>query len=213
VIRVAVVENEAIVRAGLRRVLELDRELVVVFEATDGEDALDRLRRDPVEVVLLDVRMPGMDGIELLHALRRHGVPARCLVLTTFEDPDVALQAIRAGACGYLLKDATLDQLAAAIRAVAGGGTFFQPGLGDALLRAADDFPGAPEPDATAEPLTDREQEVLRLMASGYGNREIAEALGIVERTVKNHVSAVLSKLRVRDRTRAVLKALRDRLV
>jgi DNA-binding NarL/FixJ family response regulator len=213
VIRVAVVENEAIVRAGLRRVLELDRELVVVFEATDGEDALDRLRRDPVEVVLLDVRMPGMDGIELLHALRRHGVPARCLVLTTFEDPDVALQAIRAGACGYLLKDATLDQLAAAIRAVAGGGTFFQPGLGDALLRAADDFPGAPEPDAAAEPLTDREQEVLRLMASGYGNREIAEALSIAERTVKNHVSAVLSKLRVRDRTRAVLKALRDRLV
>ncbi len=220
-IRVGIVENEAIVRAGLRRILELDEELSVVFEATDGEDALDQLRRRAPDVVLLDVRMPGMDGVELLHALHQEHIATRCLVLTTFDDPDVALQAIRAGAKGYLLKDATLDQLAAAIRAVAANGTYFQPGLGDTLLRSAEDLAPSHDGDdgddgdgpGAADPLTEREREVLRLMAGGYGNREIGEALGIAERTVKNHVSAVLAKLRVRDRTRAVLKALRERLV
>jgi DNA-binding NarL/FixJ family response regulator len=212
-IRVGIVENEAIVRAGLRRVLELDAELSVAFEAGDGEQALDALRTTPADVVLLDVRMPVMDGVELLGELRRRNVATPCLVLTTFDDPDAALAAIRAGARGYLLKDATLDQLAAAIRTVARGGTHFQPGLGDALLRAAEDLPPAAREDGRAEPLTDREREVLRLMAGGYGNREIALALGIAERTAKNHVSAVLAKLGVRDRTRAVLKALRERLV
>jgi DNA-binding NarL/FixJ family response regulator len=213
VIRVGIVENEAIVRAGLRRVLELDPELCVAFEAADGEEGLDRLRRVPVSVVLVDVRMPGLDGVELVRRVRREPSAPPCLVLTTFDDPDVALQAIRAGARGYLLKDATLDQLSAAIRAVAGGGTSFQPGLGDALLRAADDLALSPDDGDAAEPLTDREQEVLRLMAGGYNNREIGDALSIAERTVKNHVSAVLGKLGVRDRTRAVLKALKHRLV
>lgn len=214
-IRVGVVENEAIVRAGLRRVLECDPELAVLFEAADGESALARLRRDPPDVVLLDVRMPGMDGVELLHALRHEGIATPCLVLTTFDDPDVALQAIRAGAKGYLLKDAPLDQLAAGIRAVAGGGTYFQPGLGESLLRGIDELSARSDArdGAGRDPLTERETEVLRLMAGGYGNREIAEALGITERTVKNHVSAVLSKLGARDRTRAVIKALRERLV
>lgn len=213
-IRVAIVENEAIVRAGLRRVLELDPELQVAFEASDGEEALDGLRRGATaDVVLLDLRMPGMDGVELLQALRREPKSPRCLVLTTFDDPERALQAIRAGAKGYLLKDATLDQLAAAIRAIAAGGTAFQPGLGDSLLRAVDDLPPPPDEPSGSDALTDRERQVLRLMAGGYANREIAEALGIAERTVKNHVAAVLAKLRVRDRTRAVLKALRDRLV
>ncbi len=212
-IRVGVVENEAIVRAGLRRLLELDPELAVVFEAPSGEEALALLRREKVDVLLLDVRMPGMDGVELLDALRRDRIATPSLVLTTFDDPDVALQAIRAGAKGYLLKDATLDQLAAAIRAVAAGQTFFIPGLGDALLRGAGERSEVADGDVASDPLTDREREVLRLMAGGYGNREIGEALGIAERTVKNHVSAVLAKLRVRDRTRAVLKALRERLV
>jgi DNA-binding NarL/FixJ family response regulator len=212
VIRVALVENEAIVRAGLRRILELDAEIVVAFEAADGEEGLDLLRRVEVSVVLVDVRMPGMDGVELVRRARREPTAPPCVVLTTFDDPDVALQAIRAGAKGYLLKDATLDQLAAAIRTVAAGGTFFQPGLGESLLRAADDLAPSRD-DGAVEPLTDREQEVLRLMAGGYNNREIGDALDIAERTVKNHVSAVLAKLGVRDRTRAVLKALKHRLV
>jgi DNA-binding NarL/FixJ family response regulator len=215
VIRVAIVENEAIVRAGLRRVLELDPELEVAFEAADGAEGLDLLRRVKVDVALVDVRMPGMDGVELVRRARREPGAPPCVVLTTFDDPDVALQAIRAGARGYLLKDATLDRLAAAIRAVAAGGTFFQPGLGEALLRAADDLARSRDErdDGAIEPLTEREQEVLRLMAGGYNNREIGDALDIAERTVKNHVSAVLAKLGVRDRTRAVLKALKQRLV
>jgi DNA-binding NarL/FixJ family response regulator len=211
VIRIAIIENEALVRGGLRRLLELDPEMSVVGEAGDADAGLALLRAARPDLALVDVRMPGADGVELICALRRESAPPPCIVLTTFDDPDVALQAIRAGARGYLLKDVSLEQLGAAIRAVAAGGTFFQPGLSDGLLRASEDIPRV-APDAT-EPLTNRESEVLRLMAGGFGNREIAGALGIAERTVKNHVSAVLAKLGVSDRTRAVLKALKQRLV
>ena len=211
-ITIAIIENEALVRAGLRRILELDSEMRVVGEATDGDTGLALLRAHHPDVTLLDIRMPGADGVALLHALRREPSPSPCIVLTTFDDPDVALQAIRAGARGYLLKDVSLDRLTTAIRTVAGGGTFFQPGIGDGLLRAASALPAELACDDPA-PLTAREDDVLRLMAGGYGNREIAEALGIAERTVKNHVSAILAKLAVPDRTRAVLKALKQRLM
>ena len=206
-IRVALVENETLVREGLRRVLELDDGLSVVAEARDGAEALSVLRRSAPDAVLLDVRMPRLDGIGVLEALRNQAHAPPCLVLTTFDDADAFLAAVRAGARGYLLKDASSRELGEAIRAVASGGTWFKPAVSDTVLRGLTSLQ-QPPPEDTAEPLTGRELEVLRLLAGGYSNREIGTALGVAERTVKNHVAAILAKLWVRDRTRAVLKAL-----
>ncbi len=208
-VSVCVVENEALVRQGLTRLLELDPGVVVVGEARDGHEALRVIAERSPDVVLLDVRMPGMDGIEVLTALRRHAPAPACLVLTTFDDPEVLLRAIRAGARGYLLKDVSFEVLSSAIRCVAAGGTFVAPAITDQILRGSDGIAVHPDIDDAHEPLTGRELEVLRLLGGGYSNAEIAGALGVAERTVKNHVSHLLSKLYVRDRTRAVLKALR----
>jgi len=207
VIRVALVENETLVREGLRRVLELDEGLMVSAEARDGAEALALLRHAKPDVVLLDIRMPRLDGIAVLEALRADAGAPPCLVLTTFDDADAFLAAVRAGARGYLLKDASPRELGDAIRAVASGETWFKPAVGDAVVRGLAALDGRP-PDESAEALTGRELEVLRLLAGGYSNREIGTALGVAERTVKNHVAAILAKLCVRDRTRAVLKAL-----
>jgi DNA-binding NarL/FixJ family response regulator len=204
VIRVCVVENETLVREGLRRVLELDEEISVVGEARDGEEALPLLRSLAPDVALLDVRMPKLDGVGVLEALRKEPRPPPCLVLTTFDDADAFLAAVRAGARGYLLKDASPEELGEAIRAVARGDTWLKPAVTDGVLRNLQN--GAPGP--VDGKLTEREVEVLRLLAGGYSNREIGGALGVAERTVKNHVSSILGKLWVRDRTRAVLKAL-----
>jgi DNA-binding NarL/FixJ family response regulator len=206
VIRVCIVENETLVREGLRRVLELDPELEVAGEARDGVEALELFAKLTPDVALLDVRMPRLDGIGVLQALRG-SLP--CLVLTTFDDADAFLDAVRAGARGYLLKDASSAELGEAIRCVAGGGSWLKPSMTDNVLRALRDG----EPAKEDEKLTARETEVLRLLAGGYSNREIGGALGVSERTVKNHVSSILAKLRVRDRTRAVLKAISQRLI
>lgn len=205
-IRVCIVENETLVREGLRRVLELDPELQVAGEARDGVDALELFARLKPDVALLDVRMPRLDGIGVLQAIK--GSPP-CLVLTTFDDADAFLAAVRAGARGYLLKDASPAELGEAIRCVAGGGTWLKPSVTDNVLRALRDEPRSEED----EKLTAREIEVLRLLAGGYSNREIGFALGVAERTVKNHVGSILAKLCVRDRTRAVLKAISQRLI
>ena len=202
-IRVLLVENETLVREGLRRVLEVDGAAQVAGEARDGQEALDRVRDVKPDVVLLDMRMPRLDGLGVLQAL--NGQPPS-IVLTTFDDPDAFLAAVRAGARGYLLKDVSPRELGEAIRSVASGGTWFKPAIGEAVLRGLNSLQDAPEA-AVAEKLTDRELEVLRLLAGGYSNREIGDALGVAERTVKNHVAAILGKLWVRDRTRAVLKA------
>lgn len=217
-IRVGIVENQELVRQGLRRILELDPELAVVGEARDGEEALKLVRESHPDVVLLDVRMPKLDGIGVLRTLGSNGQQfPPCLMLTTFDDPDALLAAVRAGAKGYLLKDVSFEQLTAAIRALAGGGTFIQPTVTEGLLRGLDGVRGSSaaraDSDEPEDPLTGRELEVLRLMAGGYSNREIARALFVAERTVKNHVSSILAKLYVRDRTRAVLKALDKRLI
>jgi DNA-binding NarL/FixJ family response regulator len=212
-IRVLIVENEAIVRQGLRRLLELDPEIAVLGEARDGDEALEQIRRLTVDVVLLDMRMPGRDGIGVLEALRRDGPHVPCLVLTTFDDPELLLRAVRAGASGYLLKDTPYETLGSAIRRLAAGGTFLQPALTEGLVRGFDAFHPRVEASDQVESLTERELDVLRLMAGGYANREIAGVLEVAERTVKNHVSSVLAKLGVRDRTRAVLKALEKRLL
>lgn len=214
-IRVAIVDDQMLIRQGIRALLELVPELVVAAEASDGVEALDMLGRVSVDVVLVDVRMPRLDGLGVVRGLAAraaggHRVPS-AIVLTTFDDDDVLLDMVRAGAKGWLLKDVSLDVLANAIHSVAAGGTMIRPQLTERVLRGLE---GAPrDRTAPASPLTARELEVLRLMAGGYSNREIADALGAAEGTVKNHASSILSKLGVRDRTRAVLTAIERGLI
>lgn len=207
-IRVVLVDDQLLVRRGIRSLLELTDDITVVGEATDGVEGGATIRTLRPDVVLLDVRMPGHTGIQLLRELRESAELPPTILLTTFDDDAALLEGVKAGARGYLLKDVSLEQLADAIRAVASGDTLIRPAVTDRLLRGLDqlrtDFDALSPPD----PLTKRELEVLRLMAGGYSNREIAGALGAAEGTVKNHASSILSKLGVRDRTRAVLRAL-----
>jgi DNA-binding NarL/FixJ family response regulator len=213
VIRVGLVDDQTLVRAGIRALLSLVPDVEVAFEAEDGASALRALENASPDVVLLDLRMPGLDGIGVLRALRGAGRLPPTIVLTTFDDDALMLEAIRLGARGFLLKDISLERLAEAIRTVAAGGTLLQPAITERLLRAAlgagTDFDSSVAP----EPLTEREIEVLRLMTGGFSNREIADSLGVAEGTAKNHISNILAKLGVRDRTRAVLKALELGLV
>jgi DNA-binding NarL/FixJ family response regulator len=206
VIRVFIADDQILVRQGIRALVELDPGIGVVGEAGDGSEAMARVPAAAVDVLLLDVRMPRKSGIEVLRDLAAAGTLPPTLVLTTFDDIEAVIECIRAGARGFLLKDVSYDQLIAAIRAVASGATVFQPAISDRLLRGADrtHMPA----DTPIERLTAREVEVMRLMAGGLSNKEIAHALRTAEGTVKNHVSSILAKLGVRDRTRAVLKAL-----
>ena len=210
-IRVLIADDQMLIRQGIRTLLEMDQGITVVGEAADGAETVDKVLAMSVDVLLLDIRMPCRDGIEVLRALSERGALPPTLILTTFDDSDVVLDGIRAGARGFLLKDVSYQQLLAAIRAVAGGATVFQPAVTVRLLRAG----GALRIDAEAprEQLTAREAEVVRLMAGGYSNREIARALGTAEGTIKNHVSSILAKFGARDRTRAVLKALETGLL
>jgi DNA-binding NarL/FixJ family response regulator len=206
VIRVFIADDQLLVRQGIRTLLEMDGGIAVVGEAADGAEAAARVPSTPVDVLLLDIRMPRKNGLDVLRELSAAGALPPTLILTTFDDSDVVLDGIRAGARGFMLKDVSYDQLIAAIRAVAGGATVFQPAVTERLLRVADRVHVAT--DTPSERLTGREVEVVRLMAGGYSNKEIAHALGTAEGTIKNHVSSILAKLGVRDRTRAVLKAL-----
>ena len=206
-IGVFLVEDQAIVRQGLRSLLDLVDDIEVVGEAADGEVAVAEIPAAEPDVVLLDLRMPRLDGLGVLERLGAAGELPPTLILTTFDDDSSFLAGIRAGAKGFLLKDVSLDQLTHAIRTLAVGGTMIQPAVTDRVLRGlgelSHDFESLDPPD----PLTERETEILRLMAGGYSNREIAGAFDLAEGTVKNHISSVLSKIGVRDRTRAVLKA------
>jgi DNA-binding NarL/FixJ family response regulator len=206
-IRVCVVEDQTLVRKGLVRLLSLASDIEVVGEASDGEEARGVIRSSTPDVVLLDVRMPKAGGLDLLEYFEKQQSSPACILLTTFDDDNAVLRGIRLGARGYLLKDVTLEQLTEAIRRVSMGETLFNPGLTVRLIRELNPTSRRAEPNPE-EALTDRESEILRLMTGGYSNREIAEALDISEGTVKNHVSNILSKLGVRDRTRAVLKAI-----
>jgi len=211
VIRVLIADDQMLIRQGIRTLLEMDSGISVVAEAADGAETVDKVLAMPVDVLLLDIRMPCRDGLGVLRVLSERNALPPTLILTTFDDSDVVLDGIRAGARGFLLKDVSYQQLLAAIRAVAGGATVFQPAVTERLLRAG----GVPRIDAEAprEQLTNREAEVVRLMAGGYSNREIARALGTAEGTIKNHVSSILAKFGARDRTRAVLKALETGLL
>jgi DNA-binding NarL/FixJ family response regulator len=209
-LRVCIVEDETLVRHGIRKLLELGGRVEVVAEARDGEEALAQIEQTRPDVVLLDVRLPRLDGIGVLRALREKPGAPPCLVLTTFDDREVTLAAIREGARGFLRKDVSLEHLLDAIETLAAGGTYLQPAVTESLLRGLDGARRSlPVPGlAPVEPMTPREAEVLGLMAAAYTNREIAEALGTAEGTVKIHVSNILSKLGARDRTQAVLSAL-----
>jgi DNA-binding NarL/FixJ family response regulator len=210
-IRVVLVDDQNLVRQGVRGLLELLPDIDVVGEASDGEEALAIVPALGPDVLLLDIRMPRLDGIGVLRALGAAGALPPTLVLTTFDDGDAAIAAIKAGAKGLMLKDVSLDDLARAIRALAAGGTAFQPALTESLTAAVRRAPSPHQADAAAtEPLSAREREVLHLICAGYSNREIADLLALAEGTVKNHVSSLLLKLDARDRTRAALKALQQ---
>ncbi|MBN8482852.1 MAG: response regulator transcription factor [Xanthomonadales bacterium] len=206
-ISVCLVDDQTLVRQGIRSLLELSDTIRVVAEAADGAQAVQLIPEVSPDVVLLDMRMPGMSGLDVLNALATAGKLPPTIILTTFDDDQLVLAGLKAGARGYLLKDVSLDQLVDAVKVVAGGGSLVAPVVTQRLLsgleRMQNDFTSLDRPD----PLTERETEILRLMAGGYSNKEIANSLGVAEGTVKNHVSNILSKLGVRDRTRAVLKA------
>ncbi|QCB94849.1 response regulator [Cellulomonas shaoxiangyii] len=207
-IRVVVVDDQTLVRQGIRGLLALTDAVDVVAEGADGDEALALVAEHRPDVLLLDLQMPRRDGVAVLEALRAAGDPTPVLVLTTFDDDALVARALGGGARGYLLKDVTLDQLVDAVRRVAAGERLWQPTITDRLLRALLDRPAGVDGLDRPEPLTARELDVLRLLAAGWSNREIADALHLAPGTVKNHVSAVLLKLGVRDRTRAVLRAL-----
>jgi DNA-binding NarL/FixJ family response regulator len=208
VIRIVLVDDQTLVRQGIRSLLGLAGDITIAAEAGDGDEALAAIAREQPDVVLLDVRMPKKNGLEVLRALKAGGSMPPVILLTTFDDDDVLLDAVRTGARGYLLKDVSLEQLTEAIRAVAAGGTVIRPAVTERVLRGLEHMPRDFDALSPPDPLTKRELEILRLMAGGYSNREIADALGTAEGTIKNHASSILSKLGVRDRTRAVLKAL-----
>ncbi|MFC3552464.1 response regulator [Lysobacter cavernae] len=207
-IRIALADDQAIVRAGLRALLERQG-VDVVIEADDGEPLLAQLATTPVDAVLSDVRMPGVDGIELVRRLRDRGDATPVLLLTTFDDSELLLRAAAAGAQGFLLKDAAPEDLREAIARVAAGETLLQP-VSTEPVRARYRYHAD---DAPTERFSPREVAILRLLAGGYSNKEIARAMFLAEGTVKNYVSAILDKLGTRDRTRAVLKAITLRVI
>ena len=212
-VRVCLADDQTLVRHGIRGLLELAGDVEVVAEASDGAEAVDAVVARHPDVVLLDLRMPRHDGLWALDELRARALDVPVLVLTTFDDDELVLRALRAGARGYLLKDVTLEQLVGAVRTLAGGGTLISPAITERLLRAVRDAPAPPDGGGPVQELSARELEVLRLLAGGYSNREIAQVLVLAEGTVKNHVSSVLGKLGTRDRTRAVLRALHHGLL
>ena len=205
-IRVVLVDDQTLMREGLRRLLELTEDITVVAEAADGVEAVEMIPRIRPDVVLLDVRMPRLTGIDVLKALRDRLPPT--ILLTTFDDDAALLEGIRSGARGFLLKDVSLDDLTRAIREVAAGGTLMRPAITERILRTAGQVAQEFEAIDTPERLSKREIETLRLMAGGHSNREIADAFGTTEGTVKNHVSNILLKLGVKSRTQAVLKGM-----
>ena len=207
-IRVLLVEDQTLVRRGICGLLALTDDIQVIAEAADGEEAIQQIPAVNPDVVLLDVRLPKYSGIEVLTILRERNALPPTILLTTFDDDEALLKGVRAGARGFLLKDVSVERLADAIRQVHNGVSLIRPvvteRIEERVRQITPQFESLDPPDR----LTRRETEILRLMAGGYSNREIAESLELSEGVVKNHVSNVLSKLGVRDRTRAVLKGI-----
>jgi DNA-binding NarL/FixJ family response regulator len=203
---ILIADDHAVVRQGLKMFLETDADLRVVGEAENGEEAIQLAGELQPDIVLMDLIMPGMDGITATSRIRRQCPDVEVIALTSVLDDGSIFGAIRAGAIGYLLKDTKADKLICAVKSAVAGQVQLSPQVAERLLREID------LPDVT-EPLTDRESEVLRMLASGCSNKEIARDLSIGEKTVKTHVSSILSKLGVTSRTQAVVNALRTGLI
>lgn len=209
-IRVALVDDQELVRAGFRMILDAEDDIEVVGQSADGSGAVELCRTTAPDVVLMDIRMPEVDGIEATRRIRDAGLDSRVIVLTTFDLDEYVFDAVRAGASGFLLKDAPPDDLVHAIHVVAAGDALLAPGVTRRLIeefgRAAPTATSAADDERLGR-LTDREREVLELMARGLSNQEIADTLIVSETTVKTHVGRVLMKLEVRDRVQAVVVA------
>lgn len=204
-VRVLVVDDHPVVRQGIRTFLDLQDDLTVVGEAADAAGAVAAAQQLAPDVILLDLRMPGASGVDVLHELRRLDSPARVLILTSFTEPSAVLPAVRAGAAGFVYKDVDPPALAAAIRAVHAGHILLSPDVAH-LLSTSDSSPAGVR-------LTGRELEVLTELTNGLSNREIARRFAVSEKTIKTHVSSILNKLGVQDRTQAALHAVRNGLV
>jgi DNA-binding NarL/FixJ family response regulator len=208
-IRLLLVEDQALIRRGIAELINLTDDIRVTAEAEDGDSALALLRTGDFDVALMDIMLPGRSAVEVLQELQERGESvAPALLLTTFDDDELLMRGLRAGARGYLLKAVSFEDLAEAIRAVARGESRIRPAVTERVWRVVQDRPLAHPAPAVMEPLTRREAEILRLMAGGFSNKEIGDALGMSEGTVRNHASTFFGKLGVRDRTRAVLKAI-----
>ena len=212
-IRVFLVEDHAIVREGLSNLLALSTDMEVIGAAASAAEALTQVPAVKPDVLLLDIKLPDLNGVELIRRLQARTELPPTLILTTFEDDELLFEGLSAGARGYLLKDIGLEELLAAIREIARGGSYVKPAVTERLLQAVRKREDVLRSEQPQMPLTERETHVLRLLASGYSNREIALALVVSVGTVKNHVSSILGKLGVRDRTRAVLRGLQDGLL
>jgi DNA-binding NarL/FixJ family response regulator len=213
-IRVLVCDDQALVRGGFQMILEAQPDIDVVGEAADGREAIDLANRLAPHVILMDVRMPNLDGVEATRRLVAQGTPSKILILTTFDLDEYVYAAIRAGASGFLLKDVVPAQLVEAIRVVAAGDALLAPSVTRRLLdRFAQTLPGDEGPSPELSSLTERELEVLELVARGLSNAELATRLFVSETTVKTHVSSVLRKLDLRDRVQAVVLAYEAGLV
>ncbi|HET7351099.1 MAG TPA: response regulator transcription factor [Marmoricola sp.] len=210
-IRVVLADDQPLVRTGLRMILSSEPDIEIVGEANDGASAIATSQETGPDVVLMDVRMPGVDGIEATRAVTAGDDPPRVLVLTTFDLDEVVYDALRAGASGFLLKDAPEERLTTAIRVVAEGGSLFAPSVTRRLIEEFARRTPRPREDLTG--LTEREHEVLRHVARGLSNAEIAAQLFVSENTVKTHIARLLMKLGVRDRVQAVVLAYESGLV
>ena len=212
-IRVLLVDDQSLFREGLRTLLSVHEEIEVVGEASNGQEALAAVAEWDPQVVLMDVRMPVLDGVATTRMLREEHPDVRVIMLTTFDDDEYVFEGLRAGAAGYLLKDVPLEQLLEAIHAAARGESVLEPSVAAKVVaefnRLSTGTGGSSSQanQGLVEPLSERELEVLALIATGASNREIADELFIAEGTVKNHVTSILGKLGVRDRTQAALKA------
>ena len=212
-IRIALVDDQELVRTGFRMILDAEPDIEVVGEAADGESALAVVAATEPDVVLMDVRMPRMDGIEATRFISGFDDPPRILILTTFDIDDYVYEALRAGASGFLLKDTPADDLVAGVRVVASGEALLAPSVTRRLIEEFANRPNSSAPTASLGELTERESEVLVQIARGMSNAEIAEALFVSETTVKTHVSHILTKLDLRDRVQAVVVAYESGLV
>lgn len=208
-IRVMLVDDQALFREGLATLLSVWDDIDIVGEAGNGEEALDKIPILKPDVVLMDLRMPVLDGVAATRAIQQSESAARVIVLTTFDDDEHVMEGLRAGAVGYLLKDVSSEKLVEAIRTTAAGHSFLQPSIAAkviAELTRSEPAAASPRSQALVEPLSDRELEILGCMAAGSSNREIANQLYITEGTVKNHITNILGKMGVRDRTQAALR-------